>query len=193
MAPASAACPQTRTASLIDGETYDAGIIATAPQHAGKLWPALACNFDYEPIVTVYLKFEAKTRLAFPLQKQSGKYGQWVVDRGNGLLACVLSGHGDWEALSEPNSPPHSRQNSPCPRRSPGKKSSAKSAPPSPAARASPARISRPLTRASSSPGDYTWADYPATLEGAVRSGKRAAHGCWVNIEFSAEKLADTI
>jgi uncharacterized protein with NAD-binding domain and iron-sulfur cluster len=24
--------------------------------------------------------------------------------------------------------------------------------------------------------GDYTWADYPATLEGAVRSGRRAAH-----------------
>ena len=24
--------------------------------------------------------------------------------------------------------------------------------------------------------GDYTWADYPATLEGAVRSGLRAAH-----------------
>jgi monoamine oxidase len=23
--------------------------------------------------------------------------------------------------------------------------------------------------------GDYTWADYPATLEGAVRSGRRAA------------------
>ena len=24
--------------------------------------------------------------------------------------------------------------------------------------------------------GDYTWAEYPATLEGAVRSGRRAAH-----------------
>ena len=24
--------------------------------------------------------------------------------------------------------------------------------------------------------GDYCWADYPATLEGAVRSGRRAAH-----------------
>ena len=24
--------------------------------------------------------------------------------------------------------------------------------------------------------GDYTWGDYPATLEGAVRSGRRAAH-----------------
>jgi monoamine oxidase len=24
--------------------------------------------------------------------------------------------------------------------------------------------------------GDHTWAEYPGTLEGAVRSGRRAAH-----------------
>ena len=31
--------------------------------------------------------------------------------------------------------------------------------------------------------GDYTWTDYPATLEGAVRSGQRAA-------QSAAESLA---
>ena len=85
----------------IAGSIYDAAIVATAPQHADKLWPPLAITFDYEPIATVYLEFSPKTALAFPLQKQSGKYGQWVVDRNNGLLACVLSGHGDWEALAD--------------------------------------------------------------------------------------------
>ena len=110
-----AALPQPPHGIAVDGEAYDAVIIATAPQHAGKLWPALAANYDYEPIATVYLQFEAKTSLAFPLFKQSGKYGQWVVDRGDGLLACVLSGHGDWEALADSRTRRRTvRRNSPC-------------------------------------------------------------------------------
>ena len=39
--------------------------------------------------------------LPFPLINLLGRHGQWVVDRGNGLLACVVSGHGDWEALPD--------------------------------------------------------------------------------------------
>ncbi|MCL2636687.1 MAG: hydroxysqualene dehydroxylase HpnE, partial [Betaproteobacteria bacterium] len=34
-------------AVAIDGEQYAAAIIATAPQHAGRLWPALAGNLEY--------------------------------------------------------------------------------------------------------------------------------------------------
>lgn len=160
----------------IAGHEYDAAIVATAPQHAEKLWPALICNFDYEPIATVYLQFEAKTKLAFPLQKQSGKYGQWVVDRGNGLLACVLSGHGDWEALNDSKL---------------AAALTAELALPGPATwqkvirekRATFAcrpKLARPDFKTADPriilAGDYTWADYPATLEGAVRSGRRAAH-----------------
>ncbi len=160
----------------VDGEIHDAAIVATAPQHAGKLWPALAADFDCEPIVTVYLQFAAKTGLAFPLQKQSGKYGQWVVDRDRGLLACVLSGHGDWETLAEaelvaalvaelalPAPPTWTRVI--CERR---------------ATFACRPNLVRPDHRTPDPrilrAGDYTWADYPATLEGAVRSGRRAAH-----------------
>jgi squalene-associated FAD-dependent desaturase len=160
----------------IAGNIYDAAIVATAPQHARKLWPALATAFDYEPIATVYLEFSPKTALAFPLQKQSGKYGQWIVDRGNGLLACVLSGHGDWEALADDQltaalcaelalpEPPHWQQVV-------REKRATFSCRPS---------LARPDWRTADSrvvlAGDYTWADYPATLEGAVRSGRRAAH-----------------
>ena len=160
----------------VDGEIHDAAIVATAPQHAGKLWPALAADFDYEPIVTVYLQFAATTGLAFPLQKQSGKYGQWVVDRGNGLLACVLSGHGDWESLAEaelvaalvaelalPTPPIWTKVI--CEKR---------------ATFACRPNLARPDHRTPDPrimrAGDYSWADYPATLEGAVRSGRRAAH-----------------
>ena len=160
----------------IAGNDYDAAIVATAPQHVGKLWPALATTFDYEPIATVYLQFSPKTALAFPLQKQSGKYGQWVVDRGNGLLACVLSGHGDWESLADDQlaaalcaelslpEPPRWQQVV-------REKRATFSCRPS---------LARPDWRTADPrvvlAGDYTWADYPATLEGAVRSGRRAAH-----------------
>ena len=177
---------------MIDGETYDAGIIATAPQHAEKLWPALACNFDYEPIVTVYLQFEAKTRLAFPLQKQSGKYGQWVVDRGDGLLACVLSGNGDWEALSDTELAATLQAELALP----GPATWQKVIREKRATFACRPGIARPdFTTADPRiilAGDYTWADYPATLEGAVRSGKRAAH-VLRSTSNSEQKLADTI
>ena len=160
----------------VDGEIHDAAVVATAPQHAGKLWLALAAEFDYEPIVTVYLQFAAKTGLAFPLQKQSGKYGQWVVNRGNGLLACVLSGHGDWETLAEaelvaalvaelalPTPPTWTKVI--CEKR---------------ATFACRPNLARPDHRTPDPrilrAGDYSWADYPATLEGAVRSGRCAAH-----------------
>jgi squalene-associated FAD-dependent desaturase len=161
-------------AVTIDGEDFAAAIIATAPQHAGRLFPALAADLDYEPIATVYLQCSAETRLPFPLLSLPGPCGQWVVDRGDGLLAFVLSGHGDWEALDdsaltqqlaaelnlgqdlgwhrvirEQRATFSCRPNLPRP----------------------PATLGPRLFLA----GDHSWAEYPATLEGAVRSGRHAA------------------
>jgi hypothetical protein len=133
-------------------------------------------NYDYEPIATVYLQFAPQTRLPFPLFKQTGKYGQWAVDRGNGMIGCVLSGRGDWEALG--NEELAAALQAELPESGPAKwhevireKRATFSCQPG---------ISRPAC-VTSHPrvllaGDYTWADYPATLEGAVRSGRRAAH-----------------
>ncbi|MFZ2266534.1 MAG: hydroxysqualene dehydroxylase HpnE [Azonexus sp.] len=166
--------PQENAIELA-GESFDAAIVATAPQHAGKLWPELDLAYDYEPIATIYLQADRSVRLPFPLLSQSGKFGQWVVDRGDGLLACILSGHGTWEELNDQalvnalqdelgiQSPPRwskvireKRATFSC---RPG--------------------IARPACQTSNPrlllAGDYTWADYPATLEGAVRSGRRAA------------------
>lgn len=159
----------------IDGCRFDGAIIATAAQHAAKLWPALTARYDYEPIATVYLQFSAKTRLPFPLINLAGKHGQWVVDRGNGLLACVLSGHGAWESLDDRGLAETLQDELGLGEQASWQK----------VIREKRATLSaRPgLPRpgcATAHPdvflaGDYTWADYPATLEGAVRSGLRAA------------------
>jgi uncharacterized protein with NAD-binding domain and iron-sulfur cluster len=98
-----------------------------------------------------------------------------VVDRGHGLLDCVLSGQGDWEALDDQTLSVMLEAE---------------------LALGTPARwhkvirekratfsaqpgLHRPACETSNPrlflAGDYTWADYPATLEGAVRSGRRAA------------------
>lgn len=164
---------ETSGGIAVDGEVFAAAILATAPQHAAALWP-IGVRYDYEPIATVYLQFGPEIRLPFPLINLFGKTGQWVVDRGNGLLACVLSGHGDWEDLDDTALVAALHEELAL------------------GASAGWHRIIREkratfccrpgLHRpgcATENPhlflaGDYTWAEYPATLEGAVRSGRRA-------------------
>jgi squalene-associated FAD-dependent desaturase len=159
----------------IDGETFAAAILACAPQHAAALWQAGATAYDFEPIATVYLQFGRQTGIPFPLINLLGTLGQWVVDRGNGLLACVLSGHGDWEELTDDAlaialEKELAMPETACWRRVIREKRATFSARPD---------LPRPDCRTSNSrlflAGDYTWADYPATLEGAVLSGRRAA------------------
>lgn len=163
----------------VDRESFDGVILATAPQHAAALSPGLGIDFTYEAIATVYLRYPEKTALPFPLLSLHGKIGQWVVDRGNGLLAGVFSGHGAWEALDDTALADalHTElglQPAPAWHRIIREKRATFSARPGLAfPKARPDwRTSHPgLVLA----GDYTWSDYPATLEGAVRSGQRAA------------------
>jgi squalene-associated FAD-dependent desaturase len=158
----------------IDGEAFAAAILATAPQHAAALWPASATDYAFEPIATVYLKFGAKTKIPFPLTNLLGKHGQWVVDRGDGLLACVQSGHGDWEALDDEALAAALQDELALPETASWHKVIREKR----ATFSSQPGITRPDCETSQSmlflAGDYTWADYPATLEGAVRSGRRA-------------------
>lgn len=159
----------------IDGEHFAAAILATAPQHVTQLWPALQLAYGYEPIATVYLQFGATTSQPFPLRNLLGHHGQWVVDRGDGLLACVLSGHGEWEKLSDADLAAELESELGYAEKAAWhqvvrEKRATFSAQPG---------LHRPGC-VTSQPGlflagDYTWADYPATLEGAVRSGLRAA------------------
>jgi hypothetical protein len=166
---------QTHSGFTIGGNNFDAAILATAHQHASKLWPEIATNIDCEPIATIYLQFAPETRLAFPLINLLEKHGQWVVDRGNGLFACVLSGHGDWEALDDDALAGALEAELKQSERSVWQKVIREKR----ATFACRPGLSRPAYTTSNPrlmlAGDYTWADYPATLEGAVRSGKRAA------------------
>lgn len=165
----------TRDGIEIDGQPFAAAILATAPQHAKRLWPELNINDAYEPIATVYLQFHRETRLPFPLFNQGGKLGQWLVDRGNGLLACVLSGHGNWEEFAAPALAEALQDELGMPERASWHKVIREQR----ATFACHPGIGRPGCDTSLKnlflAGDYTWADYPATLEGAVRSGRRAA------------------
>ncbi|HSG21543.1 MAG TPA: hydroxysqualene dehydroxylase HpnE [Azonexus sp.] len=159
----------------IAGESFSAVILATAPQHAVQLWPALQIHYDFEPIATVYLQFGPKIGLAFPLLNLLGKHGQWVVDRSNGLLACVLSGHGEWEELDDKRLATSLEEELGFTEKASWRKvirekRATFSAQPG-LLRPDCATANRHIFLA----GDYTWADYPATLEGAVRSGLRAA------------------
>ncbi len=166
---------QTGNGIEIDGTLFAAAIIATAPQHVGTLWPAAATNFAYEPIATVYLKFGPKIKTAFPLSNRLGQHGQWIVDRGHGLLACVLSGHGDWEKFDDAALATTLEAELAMPEAASWHKVIREKRA---TFSASPGLL-RPDFKTTEPriflAGDYTWADYPATLEGAVRSGLRAA------------------
>lgn len=163
---------------LVDGEAFDCAILATAPQHARRLWPEIGNDFAYEPIATVNLEFGPKTALPFPLLNLDGRVGQWVVDRGNGILACVLSGQGNWSVLNDAalvaaleeelrDYTGNQRAGWNKVIREQRATFSARSGLERPKAETTHPRLLLA--------GDYTWADYPATLEGAIRSGLRAA------------------
>ncbi|WP_228273713.1 hydroxysqualene dehydroxylase HpnE [Rhodocyclus tenuis] len=167
-------------------------------------WPAIAAPFaalTQAPIGTLYLGYPPEVRLPFPLLGLDGEgggaaalagqpadqtpLGQWVFDRGQlcatpGVLSFVLSGSGAWEAfdaaalgqrlqreletaLGERLPPPLWRQLISERRATfdclPG--------------------LARPACRTAQHglwlAGDFVCAGYPATLEGAVRSGVAAA------------------
>jgi squalene-associated FAD-dependent desaturase len=95
----------------VDGEAFDAVLLATTPVEAARLtqphapaWAATAAGLRYEPIVTVYAQSEG-TRLSHPmLALASDEHtcpAQFVFDLGQlgapaGRLAFVISGARPW-------------------------------------------------------------------------------------------------
>ena len=185
-------------ALAIDGERFDQLILATAPQHAAALLQSHAetapiaaqlADYTYEPIATLYAGYPSDIKLPCPMLGLEGVapggLGQWVFDRGAlgdlpGVMGFVLSASGasderDSEAMLATL---HTELENAL-----GKKL--------PAARwhqlirerratfACRPNLPRPTTqtplRGLWLAGDYVCAGYPATLEGAVRSGVAAA------------------
>ena len=160
----------------VDSEPFDAAILATAPQHAPTLLGVeVNFGFEFEPIGTVYLAYPEGTTLPSPMLSQQGGIGQWAIDRGHGMIACILSGHGAWEEHSDEElaallSAELGLSHKPLWHGVVREKRATFACRPN-LNRPGPATAHPRLWLA----GDYTWADYPGTLEGAVRSGRRAA------------------
>jgi squalene-associated FAD-dependent desaturase len=175
----------SRVHSLDELANFDHCVLAVAPYHLPALAPQIALpNFAWQPIATIYLQYPPSVRLSFPMLGMATGHGQWVFDRGalcgqQGLLAVVISGSGSWQSLS------HDALGNAIHREitvllpglpAPGKtwvieeKRGTFACTPN---------LARPET-ATSDPrlwlaGDYVAGDYPATIEGAVRSGIKAA------------------
>lgn len=173
----------------LDGEHFDHVVLATTPVEAARLtrelapkWSRTAAALRYEPIVTVYLQGDG-VRLPEPmlaLRSDDRAPAQFVFDRGQlggppGLLAFVISGAQPWvdrgmavtatatiaQAQSALGLALHLVQTLT------EKRATFRCTP----------NLLRPAMRIAPNlhaAGDHVAGPYPATLEGAVRSGRSA-------------------
>ncbi len=166
---------------------YRHAVLAVAPYHLGALLPELApgvAHFDWEPIVTSYFRYPAAVRLPQPMLGVDGGLAQWLFDRGllcgqDGLIAAVISARG--RHLELPTAELEQAIHAEIARLVPGLPLPLKvqTITEKRATFACVPDLKRPPTRTALPglwlAGDYVASDYPATLEGAVRSGVAAA------------------
>ena len=179
----------------VDGQAYDHVVLATPPAEASRLtallqpaWAQAAAALRYEPIVTVYAQSLGtrlpETMLLFKSDETQNP-AQFVFDLGQlggpeGLLAFVVSGAAPWVAqgadattaacLSQAQTALHACLKAPLKvvKHLTEKRATFRCTP----ALARPAGLIAPGLFAA---GDYVDGPYPASLEGAVRSGLEAA------------------
>jgi predicted NAD/FAD-dependent oxidoreductase len=179
----------------VDGEPFDAVILACSATEAARLtgevspaWSRLAAGLEYEPIVTVYVRSEG-AKLQHPmlaLHSDGRRPAQFAFDHGSlrdepGLLALVASGARRWIAhgldhcgqacLSQLREAFQGRgwaARAQIVRTLADKRATFRC---TPGLRRPPQQIAPGLHAA----GDFVDGPYPATLEGAVRSGSAAA------------------
>jgi hydroxysqualene dehydroxylase len=142
-------------------------------------------SYNYQPITTIYLQYAQSTKLSAPMLGLANTLSQWVFDRGIlcnqlGLMAVIISAEGKHQSLTQDELALKVAQE----------------------LRSAFPQLDKPLwhkviseKRATFScnvnlprpaqitpyphlylAGDYTYADYPATIEGAVRSGIACAN-----------------
>ncbi len=179
-----------------DSEQFDAVILAVGPHQLSGLLAGLdSPSLDYEPIVTVYFKFDRPVRLPEPMLGQAKGLAQWFFDRtalsassrmlpdeSGGLIAAVISASGPHmhltqEALADQVLAELAKHVLRLPEPIWSKVVSEQFATFAckPLADRPPVETPFPgVFRA----GDYVAGDYPATLEGAARNGIKAAESC---------------
>jgi hypothetical protein len=177
----------------VDGDVFDAVLLACSAHEAARLaqpvsasWAQTAAAFDYEPIVTVYLRSPG-ARLPSPmvaLHAGPDAPAQFAFDLGaldrsgarDGLFAFVVSGAKAWvEAGLDATAQATLRQAQSAfdliswqPLRTIAERRATFLCTPG---------LARPPTHiapALAAAGDYLDGPYPATLEGAVRSALKA-------------------
>jgi hydroxysqualene dehydroxylase len=180
---------------LVDGQGFDAVVLACPALEASRLaapwnaeWAASAAALRFEPIITVYVRCPS-ARLVAPmvaLAEDAESPAQFVFDHGqlhgrDGQFAFVISGAAPWSERGLPTTA--SAVLAQAARQLPASQWSAARAELitavaerratfrcTPALQRPEARIAPGLIAA----GDYVSGPYPATLEGAVRSGRLA-------------------
>jgi hydroxysqualene dehydroxylase len=161
----------------------DAAVLATPPWTAAELLPGLTVPDAYAPIVNVHFRLDGGRRplLSTPILGLVGGTAQWLFVRDDVVSVTVSAAHALAERAAR-RSPRSSGPRSPAPSSSTWRRcrrcaSSRSAAPPSsPRPPRSPAaRGRRPHLRNLVLAGDYTDTGLPATIEGAIRSGRTAA------------------
>jgi hypothetical protein len=170
--------------SLEDLKAFDAVVVAVGHHQLRNLLPELALERIYQPIYTCYLQYPENVQMRFPMLGFADGLIQWVFDRGRltgepGRIACVISAQGDHQQLSHEEIAARchaelkaARPQLPDPQWSQviaEKRATVACLPGVPSF--DPETLTPNLFLA----GDYTYPDYPPTLEAAVRSGVRAA------------------
>lgn len=164
-------------------------VIATSPHHVQPLTQQLGIaknttNFIYQPIYTVYIQYPNQIKLPNPMTGLTQGIAQWVFDRGqicgqDGLFAVIISAEGAHQKLSQqllaktiveelaiafPDLPTPEWSKVIAEKR---------------ATFACTAGLKRSKQETDIQnlylAGDYTERDYPACIEGAIRSGLSAA------------------
>jgi squalene-associated FAD-dependent desaturase len=145
---------------------------------------ATVARLQYQPIYSVYLQYSGRIRLPAPMVGLAGGLAHWVFDREaicrqRGLVAAVISTAGPHQDLTQDELARRihaevAQHFGPLPPPSWHRVIAEKRA-----TFASTVGVERPAQHTALPgfylAGDYTASDYPATIEGAVRSGVQSA------------------
>lgn len=163
---------------------HEAVIVAVGPHQLKTLLPEHAPEYEYQPITTCYLQYDARTRLPFPMLGLADGLVQWVFDRGRltgekGLLAAVISAQGDHQQMAQDELArachlelAAALKHLPEPQWSRVIAEKRATIAVTPGLRRPAIETPHPGVFLA---GDYTDPEYPPTLEAAARSGVRAA------------------
>lgn len=168
-------------------------IVAVSPARVEKLIGALpklkrvldqTQAYAFQPIYTIYLQYPQDIRLPSVISGLTGMTGQWVFDRGQlcgqkGLIAVIVSAEGVHQKMSQDELAltvtKELHQAYPALLKPLWHKVIAEKR----ATFSCTTHLARPTNKTVQPglflAGDYTYADYPATIEGAVRSGIKCA------------------